>query len=132
VESGAQECLARRSRQHSCRFEPCAAEPAFSMGDTTYCIWREKSESQWRIGNISFPGGDDPDGSGWMLSILDGDPSTYRKWAEEYYDRKLNADAIKRIYEGIPLAPDWVGELNPAIEFESVLADTAEIGYPTA
>jgi hypothetical protein len=35
-------------------FEPCAAEPAFSMGDTTYCIWRENSESQWRIGNISF------------------------------------------------------------------------------
>lgn len=85
-------------------FGPCATEPALSMGDTTYCIWRENSESQWRIGNISFPDGDDPDGSGWMLSILDGNPLTYKEWAEQYYERTLSADAIRRIYEGIQLA----------------------------
>lgn len=113
-------------------FQACATEPAFSMGDTTYCVWRENGESQWHIGNVSFPGGNDPDGPAWMLSILDGNPATYQKWAKEYYDRTLHADAIKRIYEGIPLAPDMVRELNPAIEFEGVLADAAEIGYPTS
>jgi hypothetical protein len=111
-------------------FQPCATEPAFSMGDTTCCIWRENSESQWHIGNISFPDGDDPDGSAWMLSILDGNPLTYKEWAEQYYERAIDADAIKQIYKGAPLTPALVRALNPEIEFETVLSDAREIGYP--
>jgi hypothetical protein len=111
-------------------FQSCATEPAFSMGDTTYCIWREKSHSEWHVGNISFPGSDDPDGSAWMLSILDGNPLTYKEWAEQYYERSINADAIKQIYEGAPLTHKLVSALNPDIEFETVLPDAREIGYP--
>jgi len=113
-------------------FEPCATEPAFSMGDTTYCVWRENGEKEWKTGNISFPDVDDPDGSTWMLSILDSNPLTYKEWAEEYYDRPISTHAIKQIYEGILLTPDLVRELNPKIEFESILADAGEIGYPLA
>ena len=111
-------------------FQPCATEPAFSMGDTTYCIWRENKESQWHTGSISFPGGDDPDGSVWMLSILDGNPLSYKEWAEQYYERQISADAIKHIYEGAPLTPALVGALNPEIEYQTLLADASEIGYP--
>lgn len=113
-------------------FEPSATEPAFSIGETTYCVWRENGEKEWKVGQISFPDEDDPDGSAWMLSILDGNPLTYKEWAEDYYDRPISVDAIKQIYEGTPLTPALVHELNPAIEFESVVADAAEIGYPTA
>ncbi len=101
------------------------------MADTTYCICRESGDSQWHKGNISFPDGDDPDGSAWMLSILDGNPSTYKEYAEKYYDRIINSDVVRRIYEGTPLTPELVRELNSEIEFESILADAAEIGYPT-
>jgi hypothetical protein len=111
-------------------FQPCATEPAFSMSDTTYCIWREHGEKEWRIGNISFPEGDDPDGSEWMLSILDGNPLIYKEWAEQYYERTLDLDAIKRIYEGAPLTPALVSVLNPEIQFETVLPDALEVGYP--
>ena len=111
-------------------FQPCATEPAFSMGDTTCCIWRENSESHWHSGNISFPDGDDPDGSAWMLLILDGNPLTYKEWAEEYYERAIDADAIKQIYEGTPLTPALVGALNPEVEFETMRSDAREIGYP--
>jgi hypothetical protein len=65
-----------------------------------------------------------------MLSILDGNAATYQKWAEEYYDRTLSAEAVKRIYAGIPIASDLVRELNPAIKFEDILADVTEIGFP--
>jgi hypothetical protein len=111
-------------------FRPCVTEPAFSMRDTTYCIWRQQDEHEWKIGDIAFPNEDDPDGSGWMLPILDGNPLTYKEWAEGYYERQINEDAIKQIYDGLPLTPTLVDSLNPEIEFESVAADASEIGYP--
>ena len=65
-----------------------------------------------------------------MLSILDGNPLTYKEWAEEYYERAIDADAIKQIYEGTPLTPALVGALNPEVEFETMRSDAREIGYP--
>ena len=65
-----------------------------------------------------------------MLSILDGNPLTYTKWAEQYYERTISADAIKQIYEGAPLTGMLVSALNPDIQFETVLPDASEIGYP--
>jgi hypothetical protein len=111
-------------------FAPLATEPAFSMRDTTFCIWRVAEGKQWETGNISFPEGDDPDGSGRMLAILDGNPLTYKKWAEEYYDRSISSGGIEQIYQGTQLTTDLVRELNPDVEFASILADAAEIDYP--
>ena len=38
-------------------FKPCATEPAFSMKDTTFCIWRASSGNHWETGEVSFPEG---------------------------------------------------------------------------
>jgi hypothetical protein len=113
-------------------FAPCVTEPAFSMGDTTFCIWRASDGKVWETGAILFPEGEDPDGSGWMLSILDGNPLTYKHWAEEYYDRSISTNAIEQIYRGVALMPELLHELNTDIEFASILADAAEIDYPIA
>ena len=102
------------------------------MSDTTFCIWHGTEGKRWKTGTISYPEGDDPDGSGWMLAILDGNPLTYQRWAEEYYERPLSASAVQQIYEGAPLTPGLIWELNPDVEFESIFADAAEIAYPVA
>jgi hypothetical protein len=111
-------------------FGTFASEPAFSMHDTTYCIWRGINDPQWRTGKISFPATGDPDGSEWMLSILDGNPSGYQAWAEGYHERPISLPAIRRIYGHTALSPELVQELNTTVEFESLLADAAEIDYP--
>jgi hypothetical protein len=111
-------------------FKSFATEPAFSMEDTTFCIWRGIQDPQWSTGKISFPAADDPDGSAWMLSILDGNPISYRTWAEDYYECSVSLAAVQRIYRHIPLSPELVQELNPTVEFESLLADASEIDYP--
>jgi len=111
-------------------FEPYKTEPSFSMADTTFCLWRRAGEKQWEVGKMSFPAEDDPDGSTWMLAILDGNPQTYREWAEEYYDRPLSRDAVEQVYRGAILTPDLLRELNPDIEFADILEDAREIGYP--
>ena len=113
-------------------FKSFATEPAFSMEDTTFCIWRGIQDSQWNAGEISFPAGDDPDGSQWMLSILDGNPSTYKAWAEDYYECSVSLPAVQRIYGHTPLTSALVRELNATVEFDTLLADAAKIDYPVA
>lgn len=113
-------------------FKSFATEPAFSMEDTTFCIWRGIQDPQWHTGKISFPASDDPDGSEWMLSILDRNPSSYKAWAEDYYEFPVGLSAVQHIYEHAPLTPELVHELNATVEFESLRGDAAEIDYPVA
>jgi hypothetical protein len=111
-------------------FSSFAAEPAFSMEDTTFCVWHIPEDSGWQRGHIDFPEGPDPDGSEWMLSRLDGRPSTYHEWAEGYYEHNINLAAVLNIYGRKPLTIEIVKELNPAIVLTDVLKDAEEIGYP--
>jgi hypothetical protein len=113
-------------------FKSFVTEPAFSMEDTTFCIWRGIEDPQWSTGKISFPAAVDPDGSEWMLSILDGNPSSYKAWAESYYERPVSLPAVQRVYGHTPLTSELVHELNATVEFESLLADAAEVDYPVA
>jgi len=109
-------------------------EPAFRMADTTFCIWREQGDTEWHVGEIDFPGEpeEDPDGSAWMLSLLDGNPASYKEWAEEYYERPVSLSAIQRIYRHEPLSDALAKELNPETNWEQLVADATQIGYPVA
>ncbi len=84
------------------------AEPAFSINDTTFCIWRLASQTQWQTGKISWPEEvareyEDPDGSEFLLAQLDGDPLSYQKYAREYFEKEIAIDIVKYIYDHQPL-----------------------------
>ena len=112
------------------KFTSFLNEPAFSMDNVTFCIWREYGDSEWRCGVTDFPGDNDPDGSGWMLKILDGDPATYQEYVRDYFEIELPLDAIDHIYRNQPLADVIVQALNSEITVASLEADAIEIGYP--
>jgi hypothetical protein len=105
-------------------------EPTFVMEETTFCIWQEHGDRAWLRGAISFPDAPDPDGSADLLAMLDGDPATYRAWAEEYYERAIDLAAITRVYKHEPLSHDLVRAINDAVEFADLAEDIDEIGYP--
>jgi 7-keto-8-aminopelargonate synthetase-like enzyme len=65
-----------------------------------------------------------------MLSILDANPSTYKAWAEDYYERSVTLSAVQQIYGHAPLTQELAQELNTNVVIESLLADAAEIDYP--
>ena len=111
-------------------FQSFLSEPAFSIEETTFCIWRRYTDSSWQVGRIDYPDGDDPDGSDYMLSILDGRPSSYQVFAESYYEKPLDLDAIERIYTHEPLTNEIVARLNDDITLESLTADIEQIAYP--
>jgi hypothetical protein len=113
-------------------FKTFATEPVFSMDDTTFCIWRGIHDTDWKAGSIAFPDVKDPDGSEWMLSILDGSPNTYKGWSEGHYEHSISFSAVQQIYKCRPLTAEVIRALNPNVDFPSILGDAAEIGYPVA
>jgi hypothetical protein len=119
-------------------FAACLQEPAFNVDMATFCIWRRPVDAAWQTGPVAFPAdahdpdGPDPDGSVQMLSPLDGRAETYRAWAEEYYERKVDAAAVEQIFEHRPLTPELVAKLNPKASLAGLVDDIREIGYPVA
>jgi len=111
-------------------FQSFLSEPAFSIPETTFCIWRRYIDSSWQVGKIDYPDEDDPDGSEQMLFIFDGHPSTYKEFAETYYEMQLDLDAIEHVYRREPLTDEIVARLNPDTTLESLIADIEQIAYP--
>jgi hypothetical protein len=112
-------------------FESSLKEPAFHMEDTTFCIWWLAAGSAWSHGSIEFPKGEeDPDGSQWMLSALDGKPRTYQSFAKEYFEVDVDLDAISRVFAHEPFSPDLLRAFPSSRSFKDIADDAEEIGYP--
>jgi hypothetical protein len=122
-------------------FAPCLRQPAFSIEDTTFCIWRRYEDASCQRGVIEFPPGPDPDGSEYLLSPLNGKPESYWEWAEWYFNKPwLTAENVRHIYKHRPLTDELVAALTPDVVLEDAepphlqVADLedeiAEIGYP--
>jgi hypothetical protein len=113
-------------------FQRFLDEPAFDLAYTTFCVWRRRRDHTWKVGPIDFPPGDDPDGSAGLLSILDGDPRSYQRWARHYYERKVPLRGVRAVYGHAPLTEALVRGLNPDRSPADLAEDVAEIGYPSA
>jgi hypothetical protein len=111
-------------------FQEFLIEPAFSIGDTTFCMWRRKVDPSWQVGQIDYPEEDDPDGSEDLLFILDGAPTTYREFAEQYYERPVDLSAVIHVYERKPLTSEILEVLNAEVSREDLTSDLEQIGYP--
>lgn len=112
-------------------FADSVDEPAFSYDgvlEATVCLWRRTGDDRWHAGDIRFPPGDDPDGATNLFGTLaDG---SYQEFAEDYYGRTLDADAVRAVLDLSPLTADLVRRLNPGLVLVDLAADLAEIGYP--
>ena len=111
-------------------FFECLTEPALNIKDTTFCIWRRKNDDHWQRGSIAFPEGKDPDGSVYLLTLLNGNPETYQAWAEEYYEMEISLEAVRKIFEHVPMHVALVKALNADVSLEDLNEDLREIGYP--
>ncbi len=112
---------------------PVLEEPAFSVSDTTFLIWRQPGDSAWRAGGVVLPDEPDPDGARHLLELLlDDDPTAYVRFAGEYYERDLPLDGVAAIYRSTPLTSALVESLHSGREFEAVAREAREMGYPVA
>lgn len=111
-------------------FSSFMKEPAFTIDDVTFCIWRLNEDRKWNCGTIKFPSENDPDGSRHLLRLYDNMPESYARFADGYYERELPLSAIEALYRHEPLTEKLVRDINPKIEFKDLKNDLEEIGYP--
>jgi len=111
-------------------FHGFLAEPAFSIQDTTFCVWRRHGDATWQTGKMTYPHATDPDGSEGLLFILDGNPTTYQAFAEDYYGQNIELAAVAHIYEHKALTPEILIGLNADVTIEELEDEVAGIGYP--
>ncbi|MFJ3519283.1 MULTISPECIES: hypothetical protein [unclassified Streptomyces] len=117
-------------------FRSCVEDPAFrreGIPHITVCLWRETADEQWRTGEVDFDGGRAvPDGSDWLFRrMVEGTPENYQAWAQRYYGRAVDLDAVIDVHQLRPLTPDAVAALNPAVTLAQLGDTIASIGYPT-
>ncbi|WP_306643935.1 hypothetical protein [Sanyastnella coralliicola] len=104
-------------------------DPVKSIG-TTFCIWQHARDDDWLIGNAKLPNDEYTDGSKDLLRLLDGNPATYKEWAEEYYEVELKIDQIEAVFNGREITMSFALELNPELsDFEKLQSDLDSIGY---
>ena len=111
-------------------FAKSLREPAFTMTDTTFCVWRLHGDAAWSRGDISFPKGKDPDASRAILNDYDGKPTTYRRHADDYFGEDVPLKVIRAVYAHEPLTDELVQAINPEVTLADLKADLKEIGYP--
>ncbi|WP_103352266.1 hypothetical protein [Amycolatopsis sp. CA-128772] len=101
-------------------FRACAGEPAFrdefGTPHVTVCLWREHRDTGWQHGEIAFPDNGD-DGADWLFALLtDGTPEAFRDWAQDYYERPIDLDAVRHVYAGQPVTAGVVAALGPSAD----------------
>ena len=108
-------------------------EPIKSIG-TTFCIWSTTQDCAWVIGDVQFPNDKYGDGSEDLLQLLDGNPSTYIEWAQEYYEeefenRTLDSNVVEKVYRGATITKEMIDSINPDLEdLDKLRVDLTEIG----
>jgi hypothetical protein len=104
-------------------------EPSFIMEETTFVIWRLGKAKAWSIGDIAWPKAKDPDGSEALLAPLLGDTSSYVKFADEVYEKKIKKADVAHVLANEPLSAALVQRLRSKRSLLELADDLAEIGY---
>jgi hypothetical protein len=124
--------LSSLAQQMPPKLEPFLHEPAFSMEETTFCLWRQPLDTTWVTWQPPVPKAlRFFDGSANLLVLLDGNPATYQDWADDYYGIRPELAALQEVYAHKPLTEDLLRRLGSPRRRDEVTAELDEIGYPS-
>ncbi|MFI9649002.1 hypothetical protein ACIHAA_22205 [Streptomyces sp. NPDC052040] len=109
-----------------------AAAPEFDFDgffDATVCAWREKDAEAWECGPVEFAA-DESDGADWLFGLLaDGSADAYVGFAEDYFERKVDRDAVAAVLAQAPLSRQMVRSLSPTADYTTVAGRARALGY---
>ena len=113
-------------------FHELMDESAFADEDgrrlVTTCFWRRTEDAAWSCGPVKDA---TDDGAEDLFELLaDPRPEVYLTFAEEYFERALDLEAVRHVYALMPLTEYVVTSLNPERRLADLTDEIAEIGYP--
>lgn len=111
-------------------------QPRFMLDGTflaSTAFWSDRGDA-WRAGLSSAPAdAEDADGALLLFELLlDDRPEAFVAFADEYYERDVDADAVRAIYDMQPLTPHLVRKIRPDVELSQVLLLAEKLTYPVA
>ncbi|MER8032862.1 hypothetical protein ABTZ78_28290 [Streptomyces bauhiniae] len=100
------------------------------MTVATVCAWRETGADAWRCGPVRFAPGES-DGAGWLFGLLaDGSPEAYAEFAEDYWERPVDVEAVRAVLTGATLTPGITKALSPTADFALMAKAVRALGHP--
>lgn len=99
-------------------------DEALEKEDVTFCIWRETTDTKWRMGDV-HTSEKISDGSEFLLSTFFETPEDYVNWAHSYYDLPISIETVRQIYNGSTITEAENRILNPNQNMEDVLQELA-------
>ena len=104
-------------------FESFYKEVSFKLDSASFYFWYLVDKKQWKSTSLNFS-----DSS--PLDFLTNGPAFYHKWAEEYYERKLDIKDIEKIFNYEPISGKLLSKLSDnQVTLEDLEEDLQEIGY---
>ena len=71
-------------------------------------------------------------GSGWLFAqLLNGSPQSYSEFAGQHFGVDLRLSDIAAIYQGEPLTKERVFCMNPERDWDELVEEIEQIGYPS-
>lgn len=105
-------------------------EPVHSAG-TSFCLWQSDGEENWQTPQPAAA----VKISAELLSPFDGNPSTYKHWADAYFENNglpsgIPLEAVKQIFAHQKLDKSIVLAISPGFnDWEQLEEDLEEISY---
>ena len=95
-------------------------EAAFKLNDVTFYFYRRKEDLRW----FSLP-----EGLSYFpyLRFLSDGASFYHEWAEGYYERSINKDVLKEVFDSLSINEHQLEILNGDLELLDLRDDLEEI-----
>lgn len=110
-------------------FSGSLKEPAFSMDETTFCVWRKFGQGSWQCGEYDLPNVDDPDGVQYLLADISIAMNSYCEYAADYFEVKLDLMLVDEIRKTGRLNDEIVSRLNPECTLADIEEDLVQIGW---
>ncbi len=102
----------------------------FTMMSRSFCFWRFYDNGSWICNVPDTDRTRDPDGSEFLLRLLDPDPRCYQVFAKEYYEEDIPLSPICHIYGHAPLTQEVIDLLNKEVKLDAIEDELLRIGYP--
>jgi hypothetical protein len=103
-------------------------DEAFTKEDVTFCLWRECTDSEWKIGDVHNPQLLD-DGSDFLLGMIYESPEDYVEWAEDYYEMTVPLDVVTNVFSSPWISEEMILQLNPTRDVEQAKQELEAIGF---
>ena len=119
-ELGVEKDSASIIKQFPVEFNSFIHEPAFSIKEST-CLWYFKEQKWCKFGIDNKLIEEVTQTFTWV-------PEDYKKWADTYYEKDLDIDAISSVFKH-QMNEQIIKKLNPDLSLEMLQNDIKEIGF---